>query len=64
MLSHATRAYIWNADGLKGFVKTLDIIAVLSEADKYLEPESVLRWLEFDLEEIQKEIEGIKTFAE
>ena len=54
MLSHATRAYIWNADGLKGFVKILDIIAVLSEAENHLEPESVLRWLEFDLEDIQK----------
>ena len=54
MLSHATRAYIWNADGLKGFVKTLDIIAVLSEAENHLEPESVLRWLEFDLDDIQK----------
>ena len=33
-LSHGTRAYIVNADGLPGFVLELDIIRFLREADE------------------------------
>ena len=32
LVSNGTRAYIWNSDGDKGFVKRLDIMEVLKQA--------------------------------
>ena len=32
-LSHRTRAYVYNADGLKGFLVVLDIIKILKDAE-------------------------------
>ena len=34
VLSHGTRAYIWNANGLPGFVTELDIIDILWDSEK------------------------------
>ena len=33
-LSHATRAFIWNANGLNGFLVRFQIMKILKEADE------------------------------
>ena len=51
-ISNATRAYIINADGLRGFLIEMDILKALREADESKQLENVRRWQEFDLETI------------
>ena len=43
-LSHSTRAYIWNADGLEAFIKSFDIIAFLKDSEEEGLLEEVTRW--------------------
>ena len=33
-ISHSTRAFVWNADGLQGFIDRFDIIKLLKRADR------------------------------
>ena len=43
-ISHATRAYIVNADGLPGFLVDVDIIEILKAADESEELEHCEKW--------------------
>ena len=43
-LSHQTRAYIVNADGLPGFLQELNIAQILSNADKNGLLEEAKKW--------------------
>ena len=52
-LSHKTRAYIWNADGLPGFLITADLIQVLTVLDAKGELENVTRYQDIKLDEIK-----------
>ena len=58
-LSHGTRAYITNADGLHGFIMTFDISKHLKEADGAGQLESAKKWQEINLEEISLKLETL-----
>ena len=49
-LSHTSRAYIWNADGLPGFINDVDIVKILKIADKRGELEQIKKWLLIDFD--------------
>ena len=48
-LSHGTRAFIVNADGLPGFLLDFDIIKHLKEADAAGQLEDARKWQIIDL---------------
>ena len=48
-LSHATRAFIVNANGLPGFVVQFDIVKHLKEEDKAGKLENAKKWQVIDL---------------
>ena len=56
VLSHGTRAFIWNADCLQGFLKQFDLLHFLKQAKKGKEYKSVTKWQVINLEEIEKKI--------
>ena len=60
-LSHSTRAYIVKEDGLKGFVKRMDIVKILNDADLSGKLDEVKKWQVIDFKEVEKEIEGFHT---
>ena len=43
-LSHKTRAYIWNAEGLPGFLVKADLLELLKMADTRSDIEKVTKW--------------------
>ena len=43
-LSHGTRAFVWSANGLQGFVIRADIMYILNEAKKSGELEEVTKY--------------------
>ena len=49
-LSHATRAYIVNEDGLPGFLTKITMIQVLEKADKNGDLNFVKKWQVIDLD--------------
>ena len=55
-LSHATRAYIVNEDGLPGFLTKITMIQVLEKADKNGDLNFVKRWQVIDLDQIKGEL--------
>ena len=56
-LSHSTRAYIVNSDGLQGFVIAFDIINHLKKLDEAGRLEHARKWQVFDLWNVQSELE-------
>ena len=56
-LSHGTRAYIVNANGLPGFVLKYDIIRHLKQADKDGQLENFRKYQVIDLNRIELELE-------
>ena len=52
-LSHATRAYIINAEGLPGFVIAFDIMEPLKEADQARKFDRVKKWQDIDMGTVQ-----------
>ena len=52
-ISHGTRAYIINADGLHGFVHDLDIAEILRRADKCGLLDEAKKWQEIDFDIIE-----------
>ena len=52
-ISHVTRAYIINADGLNGFLIEIEIIKVLTESEKNGQLEIAKRWQMIDLETVK-----------
>ena len=55
-LSHATRAYIVNEDGLPGFLTKITMIQVLEKADKNGDLNFVKKWQVIDLDQIRGEL--------
>ena len=55
-LSHVTRAFIWNSDGLPGFVAKFEIINVLKHADETGKLEQAKMWQVIDLDKIGDEL--------
>ena len=51
-LSHTTRAYIINADGLRGFIFEVEIIKLLKEADQKGILDHAKMWQVIDLDEL------------
>ena len=60
-LSHATRAYIVNADGLPGFVNDFDIIKYLKEADEAGQLEHAKKWQVIDINLVDTELESLSN---
>ena len=60
-LSHSTRAFIWNADGLPGFVCLFKIMETLKEADASDLLEHAKKWQQIDLDQIEEEIDTLKS---
>ena len=48
VLSHGTRAYIWNSDGLQGFLVELDVIKIFIEAEAQGQLEDEKKYQEID----------------
>ena len=60
-LSHSTRAFIWNADGLAGFVCLFKIMEILRESDINGLLEQAKKWQQIDLDQIEEEIDTLKS---
>ena len=64
-LSHETRAYIWNADGLQGFFKRPeDIMDMLRNAEKNGVLQEVTKYQEVDLLDLWKLISEFSDMEE
>ena len=61
ILSHSTRAFIFNADGLPGFVQRFEISEILLDADNQNQLEFAKKWQEIDLVKVKVELEKIKS---
>ena len=57
-LSHSSRAFIINADGLNGFLIAFDIIKHLKGADKAGQLEHAKKWQMIDLNKVLSELES------
>ena len=57
-ISHSTRAYIINAEGLPGFLIQIDFMQVLREADAKGRLKDAKKWHQIDLKEIEKKFAG------
>ena len=55
-VSHSTRAYIYNENGLNSFIFRFDIMKVLKAADLRGDLENAREWQEIDLESLEKEL--------
>ena len=70
MLSHKTRAYLWNADGLKGFLikmhmkdlMKLDILVALREAQESGDIYEVTKHQEVKIDSLMKELAILPAF--
>lgn len=56
-ISHATRAFIWNADGLLGFVQKVDIKNILVAAEKMGQLEQAKEQQVLDFNEIGNDLD-------
>ena len=56
VLSHSTRAYIINADGLPGFLVKADLMYFLHVADKQGKLEQAKKWQVLDFDQINEEM--------
>ena len=54
IISHSTRAYIINAEGLPGFLIKIDIMQILREADAKDRLKDAKRWQELDLDKVSE----------
>lgn len=63
-ISHSTRAYIWNADGMRGFLCKAEIIKMLADFDKNGELENVKKLQVLDLDTIDDELRVLQSFGE
>ena len=53
-INHSTRAFLWNANGLQGFVRDMDAIPILSRAVKTDELKKVTKWQAIDIDAVYK----------
>ena len=63
-LSHSTRAYLCNANGLQGFIIKFDILKMLTNADKNGQLESITKYQTIDLSKITQELEKLNSLEE
>ena len=63
-LSHSTRAYIHNANGLPGFVFAMDIIKMLKDADIKGELEQAKKWQIVDLNSLSLQLQEVHKLEE
>ena len=61
-LSHSTRAYIVNAEGLSGFVRKIPLIQILRKADEQELLRTAKRWQVIDLEILDQELKDIQAY--
>ena len=59
-LAHPTRAFIWNANGLRGFLVEQQIIPTLKAADKQDELQAVNKFQEVDSSKLKEELCGMR----
>ena len=62
LLSHASRAYIINADGLPGFLVKFDIVRYLKALDETDQLELAKKWQLIDMSTIQIKLKELETF--
>ena len=56
-LSHSSRAFIWNADGLPGFlVETDKVMWILEKAEKTQKIVQLSKWQHHDMDKIKGDI--------
>ena len=60
MISHRTRAYIINAEGLPGFLVQLDFIKILREDDARGLLENAKKFQELNLDKVSQELRVIE----
>ena len=58
-LSHGTRAYLINANGLPGFLRKFDIVQHLKEADKAGKLENTRKFQVIDLSTVESKLEKL-----
>ena len=65
-LSHETRAFIWNADGLQGFLKTHaeDIMEILRNAQKTGDLQKITKYQTVDLLQVWDKLCEFSSFEE
>ena len=63
-LSHGTRAFIVNANGMPGFVLRFDIISVLRKADDAGRLEHARKYQVIDLNTIESKLEKLDSNKE
>ena len=55
-ISHGTRAFVVNADGLSGFVLPYDILKHLKEADENGQLEHARQWQIIDISKVERKL--------
>ena len=63
-ISHSTRAYLCNANGLQGFILKLDILKMLTDAEKNEQLERITKYQTIDLSKITQELEKLNSLEE
>ena len=56
-MSNATRAYIYNADLLPGFIQKFEIIKLIKVADRGGQLQNVKEWLNIDIDKLTVELD-------
>ena len=63
VLSHSSRAFIWNADGLRGFLSR-DIINMLKHAEQTGQLEPARKLQEIDIQAVENDLAGARGLKE
>ena len=61
VLSHRTRAYIWNEDGLQGFVEKLGLIEALQRAHTLGSLADAMEWQMIDINILVDNLQACDT---
>ena len=61
VLSHTTRAYIYNARGLPGFVNKFEITKFLQNANKKGLLEDAKKWQEINIDQVIDQLKKIEN---
>ena len=62
VLSHGTRAYVWNLDGLKGYVKKIEIMTELQLLESRGELANITKYQSVNLKKLRTQL-GKNPFA-
>lgn len=61
IISHRTRAYIINAEGLPGFLVQIDFMQILRQADARGCLEIAKKWQELNLDKVSQELDVLES---